>query len=83
MEAFNNEAMTSMLIVKDDATVRDTLALNLRAEGYEVLTAADGEEGLSLARADAPDRVVLDVIFTRPRIAGSKITSQDDSGRRW
>ena len=55
--------MTSILIVEDDATVRDTLALNLRAEGYEVLTAGDGEEGLALARADAPDLVVLDVML--------------------
>jgi DNA-binding response OmpR family regulator len=55
--------MTSILIVEDDETVRDTLALNLRAEGYDVLTAGDGEEGLAAARTDAPDLVVLDVML--------------------
>jgi DNA-binding response OmpR family regulator len=55
--------MTKILIVEDDETVRDTLALNLRAEGYDVSTAADGEEGLERAREDAPDLVVLDVML--------------------
>lgn len=55
--------MTKILIVEDDATVRDTLALNLRAEGYEVATAADGEAGLAAARTGKPDLVVLDVML--------------------
>lgn len=55
--------MTSILIVEDDDTVRDTLALNLRAEGHEVFTAADGEDGLRQARERAPDLVVLDVML--------------------
>ena len=55
--------MTKILIVEDDETVRDTLALNLRSEGYDVSTAADGEEGLERARVDAPDLVVLDVML--------------------
>jgi DNA-binding response OmpR family regulator len=55
--------MTSILVVEDDATVRDTLALNLRAEEYEVFTAADGEEGLRQARELEPDLVVLDVML--------------------
>ncbi len=55
--------MTKVLIVEDDGTVRDTLALNLRAEGYEVFTAADGEKGLNLAREELPDLVVLDVML--------------------
>jgi DNA-binding response OmpR family regulator len=38
--------METILIVEDDPTVRDTLALNLRAEGYQVNTAEDGETGL-------------------------------------
>jgi len=42
--------MSSILIIEDEATLRDTLALNLRAEGHEVLTAGDGVSGLQLAR---------------------------------
>ena len=55
--------MTSILIVEDEANVRETLALNLRAEGYEVATAADGEIGLSTARDHAFDLIVLDVML--------------------
>lgn len=55
--------MTTILIVEDDETVCDTLALNLRAEGYEVHTAGDGEIGLELARTIHPDLIVLDVML--------------------
>jgi DNA-binding response OmpR family regulator len=57
-----------ILIVEDDETLRQTLALNLRAEGWEVLEAGDGEAGLRLARAEAPTLVVLDVML--PRLDG-------------
>jgi DNA-binding response OmpR family regulator len=60
--------MTQILIVEDDATVRETLALNLRAEGYEVIEAADGELALSEARENSPDLVVLDVML--PKLDG-------------
>jgi len=60
--------MSKILIVEDDTTVRDTLALNLRAEGYEIATAADGEAGLGAARSGKPDLVVLDVML--PKLDG-------------
>jgi DNA-binding response OmpR family regulator len=60
--------MTTILIVEDDNTVRETLALNLRAEGYEVLSAGDGEAGLKAAREGKPDLVILDVML--PRLDG-------------
>lgn len=60
--------MISILIVEDDATVRETLALNLRAEGYEVDQAEDGEVGLRLARERKPALVVLDVML--PQLDG-------------
>jgi len=52
-----------VLVVEDDPTLRETLALNLRAEGYEVVLAEDGEQGLRLAREALPDLVVLDVML--------------------
>jgi DNA-binding response OmpR family regulator len=55
--------METILIVEDDSTVRDTLALNLRAEGYEVHTAEDGETGLKQARELDLDLVVLDIML--------------------
>ncbi len=55
--------MTNILIVEDEANVRETLALNLRAEGYEVTTASDGEAGLHTARESQFDLLVLDVML--------------------
>jgi DNA-binding response OmpR family regulator len=55
--------MPSVLVVEDDKTVRETLALNLDSEGYKVYTAEDGEQGLEVARERKPDLVVLDVML--------------------
>jgi two-component system KDP operon response regulator KdpE len=50
-----------ILLVDDDATLRRTLSISLRAEGHDVLIAADGRTALDAARDDAPDLVVLDL----------------------
>lgn len=63
--------MTRILLVEDEATVRETLALKLKADGYEVLTAADGAEGLRRAREDLPDLIVLDLML--PEIDGLSV----------
>ena len=55
--------MASILIVEDDTTLRDTIALNLTTEGYQVLTAGDGESGLRQAREFTPDLIILDVML--------------------
>jgi DNA-binding response OmpR family regulator len=51
-----------VLLVEDDAAVRDSLALGLRLEGFEVLQAEHGNQGLSLLE-QLPDVVLLDVIL--------------------
>ncbi len=55
--------MPKILIVEDEATVRDTLAAHLRAEGFEAITADDGAAGLQLAREQLPDLVILDLML--------------------
>lgn len=55
--------MSKILLVEDEATVRNTLALNLQAEGHEVVTAEDGSAGLSLAREQSPDLIILDLML--------------------
>ena len=50
-----------VLLVDDDATLRRTLGIGLRAEGHEVLIAADGRSALEALREDKPDIVVLDL----------------------
>ena len=57
-----------VLVVDDDAGVRDVLSMLLEDEGYEVHTAADGLEGLAEAQRARPDVVILD--FTMPRCDG-------------
>jgi DNA-binding response OmpR family regulator len=52
---------TRLLIIEDDQTLRDTLAYNLKGEGYQVLQAGDGVTGLNVAREEKPDLILLDV----------------------
>jgi DNA-binding response OmpR family regulator len=64
--------MSKVLLVEDEATLRDTLALNLRSEGYEVVTAGDGLSGLKVARAELPDLIILDLML--PELDGLSLT---------
>ena len=50
-----------VLVVDDDAAVRDSLARTLRFEGHEVDTARDGQEAVAMVRAGEPDAMILDV----------------------
>jgi two-component system response regulator MprA len=50
-----------ILVVDDDAAVRDSLARTLRFEGHEVETAHDGQQALDAVRAREPDAMILDV----------------------
>jgi DNA-binding response OmpR family regulator len=60
-----------ILLVEDEAKTRETIALYLQREGYEVFTAADGVEALDLARERAPHLVVLDLML--PRLDGLEV----------
>src|SRR5919204_275570 len=55
--------MTRLLIVDDDTNLRHTLGYAFRQEGFEVITAADGEQALSNFRQSRPDLVILDVML--------------------
>jgi len=50
-----------VLVIDDEAAIRDSLRMTLEYEGYEFIGAATGQEGLALAERDAPDLVLLDV----------------------
>lgn len=52
-----------VLLIEDDPSIVAGLQLNLSLEGYEVLTASDGETGYQLAVARQPDLVLLDVML--------------------
>ena len=52
---------TRILVIDDEAAIRDSLRMTLEYEGYEFVGAATGQEGLALAERDTPDLVLLDV----------------------
>jgi DNA-binding response OmpR family regulator len=52
-------------VVEDDESVRKSLILNLELEGFQVISAADGEEGVAMIRDKTPDLIILDVMMPR------------------
>jgi len=63
-----------ILLVEDDPSIREVTALGLRAAGFEVLTAADGAEGVDRWRRERPDLVLLDVML--PKLDGLEVCRQ-------
>jgi CheY-like chemotaxis protein len=53
--------MTTILIVEDNEMNRDMLSRRLERKGYTVLIAVDGEKGIAVARANAPDLILMDM----------------------
>jgi len=60
-----------VLVVEDEANLADTIAYNLRREGYEAATAGDGYSALDAAKTQHPDVVVLDLML--PGIDGLEL----------
>ena len=60
-----------VLIVDDEPDLLTVLKFGLESEGYEVLQATDGEQGLAFARQYLPDLMVLDLML--PRMDGYKV----------
>ena len=63
-----------VLVVDDESTLTDLLSMALRYEGWEVRTASDGRQALSLAREFRPDAIVLDIML--PDIDGLQVLSR-------
>ena len=53
--------MPKILLIEDNEESREGLSRYLRRKAYEVITAVDGRQGLDLARAEAPDLIILDM----------------------
>lgn len=60
--------MSKILVVDDEKAIVDILKFNLEREGFEVVTAGDGEEGIDKFRLDQPDLILLDIMM--PKIDG-------------
>jgi DNA-binding response OmpR family regulator len=60
--------MAKVLIIEDEETLANNLAEKLRSEGFSVITAFDGEDGLDKIRDEHPDLIVLDIML--PKLDG-------------
>ena len=60
-----------VLVVDDDPVIQKLLKVNFEMEGYEVLSAADGAEGLDQARSGKPQVIILDVMM--PKMNGLEV----------
>lgn len=62
----------TVLIADDEVDIVETVKFMLESEGFDVLTAFDGEEALKIARTAIPDIILLDVMM--PKINGYKVS---------
>ena len=62
-----------MLVVDDDPVIVRLLEVNFEMEGFQVVTAIDGQDGVDKAKAEQPDVVVSDVMM--PKLNGLELTA--------
>ncbi|MEA2703197.1 MAG: hypothetical protein QOD63_1142 [Actinomycetota bacterium] len=55
----------TVLVIDDDPVILELLRVNFEIEGFDVLTAHDGDEGLELAQSNHPDVVISDIMMPR------------------
>lgn len=63
--------MESILIIDDETDIREILSYNLKKEGFEVYSASNGLEGISIAESKRPDLILLDVMM--PEMDGIEV----------
>ena len=63
--------MKKILFIEDESALQKTLSDYLKKEGYEVISALDGESGLRLAQTQKPDLILLDLIL--PKMDGFEV----------
>jgi CheY-like chemotaxis protein len=66
------KAMPKILLVEDNAMNRDMLSRRLERKGYQVVLAPDGQSGLEMTRAQAPDLILMDMGL--PDLDGWEVT---------
>ena len=66
--------MARILVVEDDHVIRELLVVNLKMEGHEAVTAADGNDALEAVASQHPDVVLLDMML--PGLDGWEVTAR-------
>jgi DNA-binding response OmpR family regulator len=64
-------AKKRILLIEDEADILTTVKMRLEAEGYEVITASDGQQGYIRAKIESPDLIILDLML--PGMDGYKV----------
>ena len=64
----------TILVVDDDPVILQLLQVNFEMEGFTVITAADGRQGVDRTRSDRPDIVVSDVMM--PKMSGIELVAE-------
>ena len=70
--------MQKILVVEDDASIRELVVWNLSEEGYECICAADGSQGIDAAKREMPDLILLDLML--PGVDGFEVLKGLRSG---
>jgi DNA-binding response OmpR family regulator len=65
---------STVLVVDDDPVILKLLEVNFEMEGFTVLVAHDGEEGIEVARSDRPDVIVSDIMM--PKRSGLELVTE-------
>ena len=73
-------ARPRILVIEDERGLTDVLTYNLQREGYEVLVAHDGQEGLRKAQMQLPDLIILDLML--PKLDGLEVCRELRAGER-
>jgi len=63
----------TVLLVEDDPVILRLLEVNFELEGFSVLLAHDGAEGIELARSGAPDLIISDIMM--PKVSGLELVA--------
>jgi DNA-binding response OmpR family regulator len=79
-EREKRSTVAKVLIVDDEPNIREVVGLYLRRDGHEVVSAADGEEALSIFGSAVPDLVVLDLML--PKVGGLEVCRRMRAERR-
>ncbi|HEY2787430.1 MAG TPA: response regulator transcription factor [Fimbriiglobus sp.] len=69
-----------ILVIEDEKALAELVAYNLRREGFEITTAADGKDGLQKAQTILPDVVILDLML--PEMSGQDVCKAIRAGDR-